>query len=121
MPLGSSSLPLGALVLKEVGVKDINKDVNINIDNFKRFLIVQKNLSDATVKNHVRYSVIFLQAIGKSIDSIGIEDIQDFMLEIKKTKATETYKNYLSMLKILFRDYLGRDDLIKSFKFPQSY
>lgn len=40
-------------------------------------------------------------------------DIQDFMLEIKKKRTMATYKNYLSMLKIFFRDYLGKVDMIK--------
>jgi len=50
----------------------------------------------------------------------GIESvIQDFMLEIKRTKAPETYKNYLATLKILFRDFLKQGELINDFKFPQ--
>lgn len=40
-------------------------------------------------------------------------DIQDFMLEIKKKRTMATYKNYLSMLKIFSRDYLGKVDMIK--------
>ncbi len=106
MPLGSSSLPLGA-------------SISINTDNFAKFLCVQKNLADATVKNHIRYLNVFLKAVGNPIDTITTSEVQDFMLAIKETKAPETYKNYLAMLKILFRDYLGREDIIKGFKFPQ--
>ena len=70
------SIPsLGVMLFEEEGIKDINKDVNINIDNFKTFLIVQKNLSDATVKNHIRYFVIFLQYLNKR--RIENEDIQN--------------------------------------------
>jgi integrase len=76
-------------------------------------------LGEATVKNHGRYLAIFLNyatsAKGKAIETV----IQDFMLEIKRTKANETYKNYLATLKILFRDYLKSPELISDFKFPQ--
>ena len=57
-------------------------------------------MGEATVKNHGRYLAIFLNyaatARGKAIETV----IQDFMLEIKRTKANETYKNYLATLKI---------------------
>ncbi|HUV83701.1 MAG TPA: site-specific integrase, partial [archaeon] len=91
----------------------------MNINNFEKFLLVQRNLSKATVNNHVRYLDIFLKFVDKDIDKINVKDIQDFMFEIKKTRTLATYKNYLSMLKIFFRDYIGREDLIKDFKFPQ--
>jgi hypothetical protein len=55
----------------------------INTKEFEDFLTMQKNLSDATVKNHVQYLGIFLQSVGEGVDGIGISDIQDFMLKIK--------------------------------------
>ena len=36
-----------------------------------------------------------------------------------KHAEVATYKNYLSMLKILFRDFMGKGDMIKDFKFPR--
>lgn len=35
------------------------------------------------------------------------------MLEIKEKRTLATYKNYLSMLNIFFRDFLGKGDIIK--------
>ena len=87
--------------------------------NFEKFLLVQRNLNKATVKNHVRYLDIFLKSVSKDIHDIEVNDIQDFMLEIKEKRTLATYKNYLSMLKIFFRDYLGKGDMIKDFKFPK--
>ncbi len=55
----------------------------LNTKDFEMFLRVQKNLSDATVKNHIRYLGIFLRSIGRSIDGIKTADIQEFMVGIK--------------------------------------
>jgi integrase/recombinase XerD len=71
------------------------------------------------VKNHIQYLDIFLKSVSRDIQDIVVNDIQDFMLEIKEKRTLATYKNYLSMLKIFFRDFLGREELIKEFKFPR--
>ena len=71
------------------------------------------------MKNHVRYLDIFLKSVNKDIQDIEVNDIQDFMLEIKDKRTLATYKNYLSMLKIFFRDFLRKGDMIKDFKFPR--
>jgi site-specific recombinase XerD len=63
------------------------------MSDFEKFLCVQKNLSGATVKNHVRYLDIFLRSVRKSSDSIEESDIQEFMSGIKQTKSSQTYKN----------------------------
>jgi len=97
---------------------DLSKDC-INTKDFEKFLLVQRNLNKAAVKNHVRYIDIFLKSVNKDIQDIEVNDIQDFMLEIKDKRTLATYKNYLSMLKIFFRDYLGKGDMIKDFKFPR--
>ena len=70
----------------------------INMKEFEKFLLVQRNLSEATVENHIRYLDIFLKSIAKDIHDIGINDIQNFLLEIKKKRTLATYKKYLSML-----------------------
>jgi len=70
------------------------------------------------VKNHVRYLDIFLKSVSKDIQDIDVNDIQDFLLGIKEKRTLATYKNYLSMLKIFFRDFMSKGDMIKDFKFP---
>ena len=91
----------------------------INTKDLEKFLLVQRNLNKATVKNHVRYLDIFLKFVNKDFYDINENDIQDFMLEIKDKRSLATYKNYLLMLKIFFRDFLGKEDMIKDFKFPR--
>jgi hypothetical protein len=90
----------------------------IKMKYFDKFSLIQRNFNRATVKNHVRYLDIFLKSANKNIQEINVSDIQDFMLEIKEKRTLATYKNYLSMLKIFFRDFLGKGDVIKDFKFP---
>jgi len=73
------------------------------------------------VKNHVGYLDIFLKSVNKEVQDIEVNDIQDFMLGIKEKRTLATYKNFISMLKIFFRDFLGKGDMIKGFKFPLQY
>jgi len=70
------------MIFDNDGVKNIHKVAfdGINTKDFEKFLIVQKNLSNATVKNHIRYLGIFMQSVGKGVDRFGISDIQEFML-----------------------------------------
>jgi len=83
---------------ESVNQSDFTNDC-INIKDFEKFLLVQRNLNKATVKNHVRYLDIFLKSANKYIQDIEVNDIQDFMFEIKEKRTIATYKNYLSMLK----------------------
>ncbi len=83
-------------------------------EDFMKFLQVQKNLSDSTVENHLRNAKVF----SEYINDFTVEEIQRFLSEIKKERSAWTYKNYLATLKILFRDYLKKPELIQDFKFP---
>jgi len=93
-----------------------NVQKGINTKDFEKFLKVQRNLSPRTIEGHLQHLSNFIKAVD-NIDEP--ESIQDFLLTIKEEKSTSTYRNYLSMLKILYRDYLGKEDFIKDFKFPR--
>jgi site-specific recombinase XerD len=97
--------------LDYLGIAISEKVSNCSIDtkDFEKFLTVQKNLSDATVKNHLRALNTFLKYK---------KPVEDFLTYIKETKSSETYKNYLSMFKLLYRDYLKQPEVIQDFKFP---
>ncbi|VVB90388.1 Tyrosine recombinase XerA [uncultured archaeon] len=71
---------------------------------------MNKNLSNSTVQSHLLHAQIFYNS--------GL-NVKDFLLKIKKTKSSATYKNYLATLKILFRDYLKQPELIQDYKFPK--
>ncbi len=113
------SLSASSFSQDDGGKKSDFSDGCINTKDFEKFLLVQRNLNKATVKNHIQYLDIFLKSVRKDIQDIEVNDIQDFMLEIKEKRTLATYKNYLSMLKIFFRDFMGKGDMIKDFKFPR--
>gem|GEM_PF-2740192 len=113
------SLSASSFSQDEIGTKSDFSNDCINTKEFEKFLLVQRNLNKATVKNHISYLDIFLKSVNKDIHDIEVNDIQDFMLGIKEKRTLATYKNYLSMLKIFFRDYMGKEDMIKDFKFPR--
>jgi integrase len=106
--LGGSSPPLVALFSNECN-KEFNKD-GIDTKGFERFLRVQKNLADQTVKSHICVTNIFLKN-----DSKGV---QEFMLWVRNNKSRKTYGNYLCTMKVLFRDYLKHPEMVNDFKFP---
>lgn len=62
------------------------------------------------MEKHVAYAETFFKK-GSSIS--------DFLLNIKQTRSTSTYRNYLKTLKMLFRDYLKQPELIQDYKFPK--
>jgi hypothetical protein len=74
------------------------------------FLQVQRNLNDATINKHVAYAETFFRSE---------LSIQEFLRKIKQTKSSSTYANYLKTLKILFRDFLKKPELIQDFRFPK--
>jgi len=114
----SSNLLLSVPISKDNSSKNKvnNTQKGINTKDFEKFLKVQRNLSPRTIEGHLYHLSNFLNTV-ENID--GPEAIQDFLLKIKEEKSTSTYRNYLSMLKILYRDYLGKEDYIKDFKFPR--
>ena len=106
--LGGSSPPLVALFSDNPN-KEFDKD-GIDTKGFERFLRIQKNLADQTVKSHIYVTNIFLKH-----DS---DEVQDFMLWVRNNKSRKTYGNYLCTMKVLFRDYLKLPEMVNDFKFP---
>jgi site-specific recombinase XerD len=85
--------PPRRLFLQDESGKKSDFDLNgININNFEKFSLIQRNLSKATVKNHVRYLNIFMKYFNRDFKDTDINDIQDFMLNIKKKRTSATYK-----------------------------
>lgn len=82
---------------------------------FEKFLQIQKNLSERTIESHLIRAQVFIRQT-KTIDA---KSIQDFMLWIRNNRSQQSYRNYLSTLKVLIRDFLKQPELIKDFKFPR--
>jgi integrase len=81
------------------------------------FCRIDLQLSEATVDSHSRYVKEFLGLTEESIEFINIEDIRGFLARFKD-KNPNTYANVLKALKIFFRDFLNKPELVQSFKFP---
>lgn len=112
----SSNLLLGVQVFQDNTLKNKHEvGISINTNDFEKFLRVQKNLSDRTIESHIVRVKVFLRKV-KTIDA---KNIQDFMLWIRNNRSPQSYRNYLSMLKVLIRDYLKHPELIEGFKFPK--
>ncbi len=116
---GSSNLPLGASIFKGNSIKKESEDVNISLNDFEKFLCVQKLLSRRTVESHLINIKGFLRHVNKPVSQITPHDVQEFLGHIKETKSPGTYRNYLSALKVFFRDFIKRDDLVNDYKFPR--
>ncbi|MHC1584247.1 MAG: hypothetical protein ACXQTM_06450, partial [Methanosarcinales archaeon] len=83
---------------------------NFGINNFGRFLTLHKNLSDRTVQDHIAKVKAYIES--------GLS-IEDFLMQIKESKTTSTYRNYLGAMKVFFRDYLKQPEAVQDFKFPR--
>jgi hypothetical protein len=85
------------------------------IADFQSFLQVERQLSKRTVYSHCSY-------LGKLIKQnrggdVGPEEIRGFMRG-HMGASVSGYSNALKALRIFFRDYIGRGDLVEGFKFP---
>jgi integrase/recombinase XerD len=94
--------------LRRAGKNGINTNT-FSKQDFEKFLQVQKNLTERTIETHLLNADVFFRK-DMSID--------DFLLNIKKTRSTSTYRSYLCTFKVLFRDFLKQPELIQGYEFP---
>jgi len=93
-------------------------DVSSMLQDFRRFLLVDRCKSKVTARDHRRLINLFLNRVSKPIDQIGIEDVREYMLWLRENKSVGHYTNALSGLKSFFRDFLKRPEIVDGFKFP---
>ena len=87
------------------------------INKFELFCKVDLQLADLTVRTHRQHILQFIKALNKPLSEVTIEDIRNYLIRFKD-KAPKTYRNQLCTLKVFFRDFLCKPELIKSFRFP---
>jgi integrase len=85
------------------------------VADFQSFLQVERQLSKRTVYSHCSY-------LGKLIGQnrggdAGLEEIRGFMRGYMGASVSG-YSNALKAMRVFFRDYMGRGDLVEGFKFP---
>jgi len=59
----------------------------------------------------------FIERISEDPRILTREDVRAFLKWLKETESGN-YKNTLSALKVFYRDFLGRPEVVSSFKFP---
>jgi len=76
---------------------------------------VDSQLSERTIKGHVWQ----LNRFQRWLDGrdVTVEVIREYLARFKPM-SPRTYANVLKALKVYFRDFLGRGDLVETFKFP---
>ncbi|MDG6907008.1 MAG: tyrosine-type recombinase/integrase [Nitrososphaerota archaeon] len=100
---------------KLVSLAEFGKDDKEQIINdFHRFLKIDLQLSDSTardLKNDLRHYLFdYLK------EEPTVESVRDFLG--KWVGQPEKYMHYLRTLKRFYRDFMGRPELVASFKFP---
>ena len=88
------------------------------VSDFKVFLRINLVLSDLTVRDHVRIINFFLKVVGKPIEEIDCQDVRSYLLKYRD-KSPKTHNNQIGALKRFFRDYLGRKEVIESYRFRE--
>ncbi len=93
--------------------------VNNDVKDFKNFLFLKKNLSEATIKGYISHLNVLEHAIKKPACDMTEKDIERFLLNVKQSQSPKTFNNYLCMLKAYFRDFLKKD-YVNGFKHPNA-
>jgi len=111
---------------REANLEYVRKPCDLRIENieneriiedFKNFLIVDRQLKDETVKKHLReIKRLFENSDFNPINAIRI-DIRNYLMKFRDC-SPYTYANILKALRVFYRDYLGKPEIIEGFKFP---
>jgi len=86
--------------------------------DFESFCLIDRQLSDRTVYGHVRHIKRFLNFLRKHPNHNIVQNIRNYLAKFRDMSPC-TYANQLKSLKVFFRDFLGLEDLVRTFKFPQ--
>jgi len=89
------------------------------IGEFTEFLKVDKQYAERTVDTHLKMITRFMQYVRGDPRALGKAGVRAYLRWLKEN-SPGNYKNSLSALKVFYRDFLDREDVVKSFKFPPS-
>jgi len=73
---------------------------------------------ERTVKLHVSHVRRFLLKTGKTPTEVTDEDIRSY-LSMFRGMSPRTYANNLISLRVFFRDFMGRGEIVQSFRLPK--
>ena len=98
-----------------------HQPATIILEDFRQFCLVDLQESEGTVKNNVyevtRFLKYLTEARKRPVD-ITTQDVRNYLSRFTKGYSPNTYSNVLKSLKIFCRDFLDREDIVKTFRFP---
>jgi integrase/recombinase XerD len=86
------------------------------LSKFREFLKIDLRRSEKTAYEHTYYIKRFLNELNVQLESVTSDDIREYLKSLNVSSAQ--YKNSLMALKLFFRDFLKKPDVVSSFKFP---
>lgn len=87
-----------------------------SIEKFRDFCFVDRQLSRGRVGGHLKNIRRFLRFVDGR--EVTVEVIRDYLAVRREMVKSRTYADDLCSLKVFVRDFMGRPDLVSSFRFP---
>ena len=87
------------------------------LDNFKEFCKVDLQLKEGTIESLAMYARMFINFFSGDLTDVKVEDIRRFLSNFSE-HSPSTYRNVVKALRRFFRDFMGRPDLMQSFRMP---
>jgi len=88
------------------------------LSDFEGFCHIDRQPGDRTARGHVWQIGRLLDSLRKDPRTITRDDLRSYLTGFNG-KAPATYANALKSLKVFFRDYLGRAEVVQTFRFPR--
>jgi integrase len=84
---------------------------------YREFLKVDLQLKESTIEGHICRARKFLDALNTSLEALTVQDIREYLSTLSELNLS-TYSNVVKSLRRFIRDFLGKTDLMKTFKLP---
>ena len=97
--------------------EDSNQDLKQLMERFYDFQIVDLRRAKRTAYEKVWFIRKLLKTVNKNPNEVTREDLRAFLKTLESYSAAY-YKNALMALKVFFRDYMEKPELVESFRFP---
>ena len=88
------------------------------LNEFERFCGVDLQLSPVTVKDHSSGICRVLRRMQKEYQEVSTKDLRNYLYEFKQDHTPATVAGVIKTLRVFYRDFLDRPELVASFKFP---
>ena len=97
--------------------REIKGNINELLKDYEDFLRVERRAKEGTIYRHLLELRKFIEFLGFHPLQATKMDIRNYLKTLVKLPAN-SYTNVLKALKIFYRDYLQRGELVEGFKFP---